>query len=237
MMFSITFELVPVRIHSRNSGAYLDCFVVLPQKLRGVDPPLGGDPLSIWNVLSMKEHARDAGAGGRGRAQGRKKVAKTPISRSTLFGDTTKKRGSGNSGARTTPFHEKCASKLRDSIQSFRRVNRNARVGSWANSFAKLERSGVERERIKEVLIWYCRELPQRYPEKHHGFLPVALSGAAFYEKWEKIEAAFDRGHSTKERKQENRDVEVQKASLKRLEEQERDEQRWLAENYIEDLV
>lgn len=98
----------------------------------------------------------------------------------------------GKARSSKTPQHprwKKFATKLEEAIQQVKKVNATSKKSQWAKQFELLHtRDGIPIPRIRSVLVWYCIELPNQ-----DKYLPVAYSGAAFRQKFFKIEDAMDR--------------------------------------------
>ena len=95
------------------------------------------------------------------------------------------------------PIHKrwiKFATQLAGAIQTVRKINCTTKVSSWAKSFEQLKRiEGIPPTRIREVLNWYCDQLP-----KEPKYLPVAHSGSAFREKFSRIEDQMEKDSPSK---------------------------------------
>lgn len=83
----------------------------------------------------------------------------------------------------------KYATLLCNAIRQVKKVNHTSKLKSWAKSISLIAtQDKVEPRRIKAALKWYCARLPT-----HHGvkyFLDIQ-SGAAFREKFGRLEAAI----------------------------------------------
>ncbi|RLF30306.1 MAG: hypothetical protein DRN14_00185 [Thermoplasmata archaeon] len=89
------------------------------------------------------------------------------------------------------------AKKLSDAISTFRKVNSKSKLRSWGQSIKQLHTiEKIEIKRLKRVLLWYCKTITGGVPE----FIPEAFSGAAFREKFLRIESAMQRENPTPNR-------------------------------------
>lgn len=96
--------------------------------------------------------------------------------------------GKGQSIAERNAELMPVAERLRDIVQTYRRIHPNKAVlRGWTNEIRKLiESEGVERERIDRALDWYA-------DNANGEFVPVIESGAALRNKFAKLEAAIER--------------------------------------------
>ncbi len=90
-------------------------------------------------------------------------------------------------------FDEKYASILVEAMKKARKTSRNTKISKWIRQFAKLRTlDGLEKERIKKVLLWYIDHFQDRY-------VPQVFSPRSFRSKFFQIEAAMERITEDKE--------------------------------------
>lgn len=89
----------------------------------------------------------------------------------------------------------KYATTLKDSISKVRNLNGNLKLQSWAEAFRKIhEVDKIPNSKIRSLLKWYCSQVERGdLIQDNSGYLPIAYSGKAFREKFERIEAAMHR--------------------------------------------
>jgi len=94
-------------------------------------------------------------------------------------------------------FDEKAAIKLENIIRIKRKVFRKINKKQWVLHFKRFRtKSGIEKQRIKKVLIWYTKHFGEEY-------VPVAYSAGSFCNKFLRIEDAMERSikNAKKEKK------------------------------------
>lgn len=89
-------------------------------------------------------------------------------------------------------FFDKCASRLFDTIQKNLKITPTTNFKNWAKEFKALHQQGVDDKRMRNVLIWYCQHMDEK-------FVPVAHSAKSFREKFTLIESARARSKAPKE--------------------------------------
>lgn len=81
-------------------------------------------------------------------------------------------------GKQPSSFDHKAAAQLRKVVSSHIKVNENASMREWANSFRLLrERDGVPADEIKKAIKWYKHYIGEEY-------IPEAFSAKTFREKY-----------------------------------------------------
>ena len=88
-----------------------------------------------------------------------------------------------------SPFHHKCAAKLREAVSAHIKVNCKSDAAEWANQFRIMEmKDQVPRTDIKRAVQWYAANIGGEY-------VPDAFSAKTFREKYKdgKIPAAMQR--------------------------------------------
>ncbi len=72
-------------------------------------------------------------------------------------------------------------------IQKARKTSRRTKVGKWIPQFKKLRTlDDIDKERIREVLLWYTTHLKGKY-------IPKVYSAEGFRNKFFQIEEAMER--------------------------------------------
>lgn len=105
----------------------------------------------------------------------------------------------------TKPVHPRWinfATQLAMAISTGRKVNSKSKISGWAQSFKKLhDTDGIPTLRIRRVLKWYCHQVEKEGDliQENSKYLPIALSGGAFREKFLRIEDAMKRQASKKD--------------------------------------
>jgi len=111
------------------------------------------------------------------------KLDKEELDKNTLPTNSRKKRRTPST------FDHRAAAELKKVISSHIKVNKNARMEQWADTFRLLrERDGVAIDEIKNAIKWYKHHIGEEY-------IPEAYSADAFREKYNnnKIPAAMKR--------------------------------------------
>jgi hypothetical protein len=83
-------------------------------------------------------------------------------------------------------FYTRMSKQLADTVRQKRKINRNVSIPRGASYFYKLKTDGINKKRIKKVLLWYIRHMGEPY-------VPVAYLAKTFYEKFLSIEDAMSR--------------------------------------------
>lgn len=101
--------------------------------------------------------------------------------------------------ARQLKKYARLSETLYDHIQESKNIKLpKTRIKSWAEDMVKLENiNGIDYYRQKEALDWFINHYEEEY-------MPVIQSGAAFREKFTKIEDAIKRNSQSKRRKSGN---------------------------------
>jgi hypothetical protein len=99
---------------------------------------------------------------------------------------------------KTNPVWKQYANKLKEAIGTVRKLPITSNISKWELPLFKIhDLDKFPIDRIERVLNWYCKELQKGdLIRDNSNFIPIAYSGAAFREKFERIEAAMLRQKS-----------------------------------------
>lgn len=110
----------------------------------------------------------------------------------------TTEDGTGKKATQVIKLHprwKKFSIQLSTAIQIIRKVNKTSNIKTWPAQFRLLHiKEGVSIPRIRKVLNWYCKQIPDR-----NKWVPHVQSASSFRQKFFRVEGAMEREEPTKE--------------------------------------
>ena len=98
-------------------------------------------------------------------------------------------------GWKSNPIWMELAQSLKDAIATVRKTSKTSDTWKWAEAISKIHSvDNISIEEIRHVMKWYCEQIQKGDLIKDNSsYTPIAYSGKAFRDKFDRIEAAMYR--------------------------------------------